>query len=46
MRTLGYISACYSAHVKGNDLVWAEIYNYNTGKKIAKYSKSYGFKMY
>lgn len=46
MRTLGYISACYSAHIKGNDLVWAEIYNYNTGKKIAKYSKSYGFKMY
>ena len=46
LRVLGYITACYSAHIKGNDLIWADIYNYNTGKKIAKYSESYGFKMY
>lgn len=46
MQTLGYLTACYSAHVKGNDLVWVDIYNYNTGKRIAKYSKTYGFKMY
>lgn len=45
LQILGYITACYSAHKKGNDLVWVDIYNYNTGKKIAKYSDSWGFKM-
>ena len=46
MRTLGYLSACYSAYIKGNNLVWVDIYNYNTGKKVAKFSESWGFKMY
>lgn len=45
LKVLGYITACYSAHVKKNDLVWVDIYNYNTGKRIAKYSDSWGFKM-
>lgn len=45
IQTLGYLTACYSAYKKGTGLVWVDIYNYNTGKKIAEYSKSYGFKM-
>lgn len=45
LRVLGYVTACYSAYKKGNDLVWVDIYNYNTGKKIAKYSDSWGFKV-
>lgn len=45
IQTLGYLSACYSAYKKGNNLVWTDIYNYNTGKRIAKYSQAYGFKM-
>lgn len=45
-QTMGYIYACLSSKVKGNDLVWSEIYDEVTHKKIAKYSKSYGFKMY
>ena len=45
LKVLGYITACYSAYKKGNDLVWVDIYNYNTNKKIAKYSESWGFKI-
>lgn len=45
-QTMGYIYACLSSEVKGNDLVWSEIYDEVTHKKIAKYSESYGFKMY
>lgn len=44
-QTLGYVSACYSSYIKHNDLVWVSIYSAKTGKEIAKYSQSYGFKM-
>lgn len=46
IQTLGYITACYSGYIKGNNLNWAEIYSAKTNKKIAKFSESYGFKMY
>lgn len=46
MKVLGYLAACYSGDIKGNNLNWVEIYNYNTGKKVAKYSENWGFKMY
>jgi len=45
LRILGYITACYSAYKKNNGSVWVNIYNYNTGKKIAEFSDSWGFKM-
>lgn len=45
IETLGYLTACYSAYKKGNNLVWVDIYNTQTRKKIAEYSQSYGFKM-
>ncbi len=44
--TMGFIYACLSSKVKGNNLVWSEIYDDVTHKKIAKYSNSYGFKLY
>jgi predicted nucleic acid-binding Zn ribbon protein len=46
LQTLGYITACYSAHIKNNNLVWVEIYSHQTNKKLAKYSQSNGFKVY
>lgn len=45
LRVLGYLTACYSAYKKNNGSIWVNIYNYNTGKKIAEYSDSWGFKM-
>lgn len=46
LQTLGYITACYSGYKKGNGLHWVEIYSAKTNRKIAKFSESYGFKMY
>lgn len=46
LQILGYITACYSGYIKGNNLNWSEIYSSKTGKKLAKYSEAYGFKMY
>lgn len=45
MQTLGYLCACYSSHIKGTGLVWADIKSSKDHKTIAKYSQSYGFKM-
>ena len=46
MEKLGYICACYSSQIKGTGLIWADIKSSKDHKKIAKYSESYGFKMY
>lgn len=44
--TLGYVLAHYCGHKKGSDLYWVEIYDANSGKKLAKWSKSWGMKIY
>ncbi len=44
--TLGAMVAGYCAKKKGNSLYYANILDYNNGKKIAKYSKSWGFEIY
>lgn len=46
LQTLGFLCACYSSEVKGTGLIWVDIYENQTHKKIAKFSKSNGFKMY
>ena len=38
--------AVYCANQKGNNLYWCEIYDIYSGKKLAKYSQSWGFKVY
>jgi hypothetical protein len=43
---VGKALAYYVAYHKGNDLHWVEIYDWNSGKKLAKYSESWGFETY
>lgn len=43
---IGKIIASYCAEQKGTNLVWADIIDAYTGKRIAKYSESWGFKVY
>jgi hypothetical protein len=43
---VGKALAYYVASHKGNDLYWVEIYDWNSGKKLAKYSESWGFETY
>jgi hypothetical protein len=38
--------AVYCASKKGTDLYWVEFYDFFSGKKLAKWSKSWGFKIY
>tara|TARA_B100000902_G_C26783837_1_gene656388 strand:+ start:69 stop:422 length:354 start_codon:yes stop_codon:yes gene_type:complete len=38
--------ALYCAEKKGTDLVWCEIFDMYSGKKLAKYSQSWGFKVF
>ncbi len=38
--------AIYCGNVKGTNLYWAEIFDLMSGKKLAKYSKAWGFKVY
>lgn len=38
--------AYYCGYKKGTNLYWVEIYNYQSGKRIAKYSDAWGFKVY
>jgi uncharacterized radical SAM superfamily Fe-S cluster-containing enzyme len=38
--------AIYCANIKKTDLYWVEIYDMYSGKKLAKYSQSWGFKVY
>lgn len=45
LEVLGYITACYSAHAKGNNLAWVEIYSNRTHKRVAKYSTTSGLKL-
>jgi len=38
--------AIYVGNKKGTKLYWVEIFDSYSGKKLAKYSKSYGFTIY
>ncbi len=38
--------AYYVGHEKGTDLYWVEIHDWYSGKKLAKYSDSWGFTAY
>ncbi len=38
--------ALYVGNKKGTQLYWVEIYDKRSGEKLAKYSKSWGFKIY
>jgi hypothetical protein len=38
--------AIHCANFKGEDAYWCEIYDMYSGKKLAKYSRSWGFKIY
>lgn len=38
--------AIYCGNKKGTNLYWVEIYDKMSGRKLAKYSQSYGFKIY
>lgn len=40
---LGYLCAVKSQEVNGNDLYYCTIYDSYSGKKLAKYSKAWGF---
>ena len=41
-----YALAIYVGNKKGTQLYWCDIHDMYSGKKIAKYSKSWGFKVY
>ena len=43
---LGFFLAKYCGKKKGTNLNWVEIYDVYSGKKLAKYSESWGFKVY
>lgn len=38
--------AIHCGNTKGNKLYWAEIFDKQSGKKLAKYSKSWGFEVF
>ena len=38
--------ALYCGYEKGTDLFWVEINDWQSGRKLAKYSKSWGFEIY
>jgi len=38
--------AIYCGNKKGTRLYWVEIYDKQSGKKLAKYSQNWGFKVY
>ena len=38
--------AIYCGNKKGTQLYWVNIYDQYSGKKLAKYSRSWGFKVY
>lgn len=43
---LGYVLAHYVGRKKGTNLYWVDIFDARSGKKLAKYSKSWGFTVY
>ena len=38
--------AFYVGHEKGTNAYWVEIFDYQSGEKLAKYSETFGFKTY
>jgi hypothetical protein len=38
--------AIYCGNKKGTQLYWVDVYDQYSGKKLAKYSQSWGFKVY
>ncbi len=45
-KAMGRALAYYCGYKKGTNLNWVEIYDWKSGKKIAKYSQAMGFKVY
>jgi len=45
-KNIGRIMAFYCGKKKGTNLNWVDIKDYYSGKKLAKYSESWGFKIY
>lgn len=45
-KNLGAMSAIYCANKKGTDLYWVNVIDNHSGKKLAKWSKSWGFEVY
>lgn len=45
-KDFGMAMAIYCGNKKGTYLYWVDIRSKNSGKKLAKYSKSWGFKIY
>jgi len=43
---LCYCLAVKCGNDKGTQLYWVDVYDIDTGKKLAKYSRSWGFKVY
>lgn len=43
---VGKALAFYFGYKKGTDLNWVDIYDFYSGKKVAKYSETWGFKAY
>ena len=41
-----YCLSIYVGNKKGTQLYWCDIYDMYSGKKLAKYSRSWGFKIY
>ena len=41
-----YCLSIYVGNKKGTQLYWCNIYDMYSGKRLAKYSKSWGFKVY
>jgi len=44
-KTAGYLLGYYCGHKKGSNLYWVEIKDINSGKKLAKWSASWGYKV-
>lgn len=45
-KQLGWFLAQYCGKKKGTGLIWVEIFDVYSGKKLAKYSESLGFKVF
>ncbi len=44
-KTFGYVLGHYCGHIKGTNLYWVDIRDHKSGKKLAKWSKSWGMKI-
>ena len=45
-KSIGYVLAHYCGSAKGTNLYWVDIKDHYTGKRLAKYSEAWGFKVY